>query len=72
MGGPAWVPNASQEGLADRGRNGDNNANNKARLVWSVDMHQQFVDAFNQLGQDSEWARSGTSAGRVCRGGGAR
>ena len=26
----------------------------KARVVWSVEMHQQFVQAVNQLGIDSE------------------
>jgi two-component response regulator (ARR-B family) len=27
----------------------------KPRVVWSVEMHQQFVAAVNQLGIDSEW-----------------
>jgi hypothetical protein len=29
-------------------------ASKKPRVVWSVDMHQQFVLAVNQLGVDSE------------------
>jgi two-component response regulator (ARR-B family) len=29
-------------------------ASKKPRVVWSVDMHQQFVHAVNQLGVDSE------------------
>jgi two-component response regulator (ARR-B family) len=29
-------------------------ASKKARVVWSVEMHQQFVHAVNQLGIDSE------------------
>lgn len=32
----------------------DANASKKARVVWSVEMHQQFVNAVNQLGVDSE------------------
>ncbi|GLC61153.1 hypothetical protein PLESTB_001723900 [Pleodorina starrii] len=32
----------------------ENGANKKARVVWSVEMHQQFVNAVNQLGIDSE------------------
>lgn len=30
----------------------DNNGSKKPRVVWSVDMHQQFVNAVNQLGID--------------------
>ncbi|GLC47016.1 hypothetical protein PLESTM_002009000 [Pleodorina starrii] len=30
----------------------ENGANKKARVVWSVEMHQQFVNAVNQLGID--------------------
>jgi two-component response regulator (ARR-B family) len=26
----------------------------KARVVWSVDLHQKFVNAVNQIGFDSE------------------
>lgn len=33
---------------------GENGSNKKARVVWSVEMHQQFVNAVNQLGIDSE------------------
>lgn len=32
----------------------DNGSNKKARVVWSVEMHQQFVNAVNLLGIDSE------------------
>ena len=32
----------------------DSSASKKARLVWSVEMHQRFVAAVNQLGIDSE------------------
>lgn len=34
----------------------ENGSNKKARVVWSVEMHQQFVNAVNQLGIDSESA----------------
>jgi two-component response regulator (ARR-B family) len=30
----------------------ESNASKKARVVWSVEMHQQFVNAVNQLGVD--------------------
>ena len=29
----------------------------KARVVWSVELHQQFVNAVNQLGIDSKLLR---------------
>lgn len=63
---PGRLPTLSQGGLIDRGRDDENNANKKARVVWSVDMHQQFVNAVNQLGIDSEWGlgrRRGEVAG---------
>lgn len=34
------------------------NAAKKPRVVWSVEMHQQFVNAVNQLGIDSKQLRS--------------
>lgn len=33
----------------------DQNAVKKARVVWSVDLHQKFVNAVNQIGFDSEY-----------------
>lgn len=36
----------------------------KARVVWSVEMHQQFVQAVNQLGIDSA---SQHPLSRLCR-----
>ena len=33
---------------------GEGGNTKKARVVWSVDMHQQFVSAVNMLGVDSE------------------
>ncbi len=35
----------------------DGGASKKARVVWSVEMHGQFVAAVNQLGVDSEWSK---------------
>lgn len=41
----------------ERGGGGDDegNASKKPRVTWSVEMHQKFVAAVNQLGVDSEW-----------------
>lgn len=36
-------------------RDDDGSASKKPRVVWSVEMHQQFVQAVNQLGIDSEY-----------------
>lgn len=33
----------------------DPSTSKKARVVWSVDLHQKFVDAVNQIGFDSEF-----------------
>lgn len=33
---------------------GDPSATKKARVVWTVDLHQKFVDAVNQIGLDSK------------------
>ena len=33
---------------------GEGTSAKKARVVWSVEMHQQFVNAVNTLGVDSE------------------
>lgn len=33
----------------------DGNAAKKPRVVWSVEMHQQFVTAVNQLGVESKF-----------------
>jgi hypothetical protein len=35
-------------------RDDDGGASKKPRVVWSVEMHQQFVQAVNQLGIDSK------------------
>jgi hypothetical protein len=35
-------------------RDDDAGSSKKPRVVWSVEMHQQFVQAVNQLGIDSE------------------
>ena len=35
-------------------RQDDGNASKRPRVVWSVEMHQQFVSAVNQLGIESE------------------
>ena len=40
--------------LADQ-EYGDSSAAKKARVVWTVDLHQKFVDAVNQIGFDSEY-----------------
>jgi len=40
----------------------------KPRVVWSVEMHQQFVAAVNQLGIDSEWWWGIGGGGGVLRG----
>lgn len=29
----------------------------KARVIWTVDLHQKFVDAVNQIGFDSEYSK---------------
>lgn len=34
---------------------GDSSRLKKARVVWSVDLHQKFVTAVNQIGLDSEY-----------------
>jgi two-component response regulator (ARR-B family) len=34
----------------------DGAAAKKARVVWSVDLHQKFVNAVNQIGFDSEFS----------------
>lgn len=33
----------------------ETSSNKKARVVWSVDLHQKFVKAVNQIGFDSEY-----------------
>jgi hypothetical protein len=38
-------------------RDDDAGSSKKPRVVWSVEMHQQFVQAVNQLGIDSECCR---------------
>lgn len=43
-------------GAAVLQRDDDAGSSKKPRVVWSVEMHQQFVQAVNQLGIDSEWA----------------
>lgn len=40
--------------LHQQAREEEGNASKKPRVVWSVEMHQQFVQAVNQLGIDSE------------------
>jgi hypothetical protein len=48
----------ARQGIASPSGAGDelneNGSNKKARMVWSVEMHQKFVNAVNQLGVDSE------------------
>ena len=39
----------------------DANALKKARVVWSIQLHQQFVNAVNQLGVESECLRPDTN-----------
>lgn len=34
---------------------GDSSSSKKARVVWSVDLHQKFVKAVNQIGFDSKY-----------------
>ena len=34
---------------------GDNTSTKKARVVWSVELHQKFVKAVNQIGFDSKY-----------------
>lgn len=46
--------NADDEGGDEGGGAGGGSSAKKARVVWSVDMHQQFVSAVNFLGVDSE------------------
>ncbi|KXZ42538.1 hypothetical protein GPECTOR_137g645 [Gonium pectorale] len=45
--GPGGLPGADELGLG-----ADGGSNKKARVVWSVEMHQQFVNAVNTLGID--------------------
>lgn len=33
----------------------DSSSSKKARVVWSVDLHQKFVKAVNQIGFDSKF-----------------
>eukprot|EP00775_Hariotina_reticulata_P011505 gene11505-11648_t len=47
-----------REGSFNADRDDDGGASKKPRVVWSVEMHQQFVQAVNQLGIDSEWPGS--------------
>ena len=44
----------SSSGVLDQSLDEDSSASKKARVVWSVEMHQKFVAAVNQLGIDSE------------------
>ena len=46
-----------RESLSERDEEG--NSCKKPRVVWSVEMHQQFVQAVNQLGIDSKWGEGG-------------
>lgn len=48
--------------VAQRRDSDDGVSTKKARVVWSVEMHQQFVQAVNQLGIDSECSASGWSS----------
>ncbi len=54
-GGGGDVSKKRKEPNGTEGQDDDGNASKKPRVVWSVDMHQQFVNAVNQLGVDSEW-----------------
>lgn len=44
----------SSSGVLDQSLDDDSSASKKARVVWSVEMHQRFVAAVNLLGIDSE------------------
>lgn len=57
---------AGRESASEREE--DSSASKKPRVVWSAEMHLQFVHAVNQLGIDSEWRK----AGRGRAGGGGR
>lgn len=41
--------------LQQQQREEEGAASKRPRVVWSVEMHQQFVHAVNQLGIDSKW-----------------
>jgi len=43
------------ESKHDEKDNGDNTSAKKARVVWSVELHQKFVKAVNQIGFDSKY-----------------
>jgi hypothetical protein len=58
---------AGRESASEREE--DSSASKKPRVVWSAEMHLQFVHAVNQLGIDSEWRKAGR--GRAGGGGGA-
>ena len=36
-------------------KDGENASTKKARIVWSIDLHQNFVKAVNQIGFDSKY-----------------
>jgi hypothetical protein len=57
---------AGRESASEREE--DSSASKKPRVVWSAEMHLQFVHAVNQLGIDSEWRKAGR--GRAGGGGG--
>ena len=38
----------------DSDKDSDSSSSKKQRVIWSAEMHQQFVAAVNQLGIDSE------------------
>lgn len=43
------------EKISDERDHCDSSSVKKARVVWSVDLHQKFVKAVNQIGFDSEY-----------------
>ena len=48
--------NNDDDEIEESGReNEDSSTQKKPRLFWSVDLHQKFVDAVNQLGLDSKY-----------------